>query len=143
MFYTNLLSVPCCFLFAGDLWQHVSLLSQSPVLQLSPFPLPSMWVFVGVNILSQMVCVSGVHMVTSAGGTGKIVGVICFLSNSIAQSMACSSRCKRYVLFFTVPSCSQIFNVFVFVQVVCTMALTVRKCISLMWSIYFFNNKVG
>jgi len=100
LFYTHLLGLPYFILLWNDISNHMYIASNS-----SPFvfgnifaflpvlPVPKLWMYLFLNVATQLVCIYGVFMLTGAAGT-----------------------------------------------LTCTMTLTIRKFISLIISIMYFNN---
>ncbi|KAF9956651.1 golgi uridine diphosphate-N- acetylglucosamine transporter, partial [Mortierella alpina] len=84
LFYSHFLALPMFLLFWNDIAEQVKVFNQStpiPVLQLvrqvgpylpsslayslGSFTVPRLWIFLAVNTLTQFMCISGVHRLTS------------------------------------------------------------------------------
>ncbi|KAJ2008589.1 golgi uridine diphosphate-N- acetylglucosamine transporter [Coemansia thaxteri] len=79
LFYNHALALPMFLLFRSDIASQARALSQSRPVSLDALPwigpwlgsclrvatVPSLWISLGANVLSQLVCVSGVHRMTS------------------------------------------------------------------------------
>ncbi|KAF9575753.1 golgi uridine diphosphate-N- acetylglucosamine transporter [Mortierella alpina] len=84
LFYSHFLALPMFLLFWSDIAEQIKVFNQStpiPVLQLvrqvgpylpssvayslGSFTVPRLWIFLGVNTLTQFMCISGVHRLTS------------------------------------------------------------------------------
>ncbi|KAF9291909.1 golgi uridine diphosphate-N- acetylglucosamine transporter [Mortierella alpina] len=84
LFYSHFLALPMFLLFWSDIAEQVKVFNQStpiPVLQLvrqvgpylpssvayslGSFTVPRLWIFLAVNTLTQFMCISGVHRLTS------------------------------------------------------------------------------
>lgn len=95
MFYLHLLSLPLFSIISGDLLQHLQTwnTSASTYYLGTGLPIPWLWVLAIANAATQIICLFGVHYVTSSMGT-----------------------------------------------LACTFATTVRKFISLIFSVIYFQN---
>ncbi|KAF9928402.1 golgi uridine diphosphate-N- acetylglucosamine transporter [Linnemannia zychae] len=84
LFYTHFLALPMFLLFYSDIMEQIRIFNRStpiPVLQLvrqigpylpssiaytlSSITIPRLWIFLAVNTLTQFMCISGVHRLTS------------------------------------------------------------------------------
>ncbi|KAJ1951803.1 golgi uridine diphosphate-N- acetylglucosamine transporter, partial [Dipsacomyces acuminosporus] len=79
LFYNHALALPMFLLFRHDICNQIAAFSQSQPRSLSSIPIigpqlamrlgmftvPSLWISLVANVLSQLVCVSGVHRLTS------------------------------------------------------------------------------
>ncbi|KAJ2728980.1 golgi uridine diphosphate-N- acetylglucosamine transporter [Coemansia sp. BCRC 34962] len=79
LFYNHALALPMFLLFRGDIASQARALSMSRPVALDALPLvgaclgscvrlaavPALWLSLAANVLSQLVCVSGVHRMTS------------------------------------------------------------------------------
>ncbi|KAF9207722.1 golgi uridine diphosphate-N- acetylglucosamine transporter [Haplosporangium sp. Z 27] len=84
LFYSHFLAIPMFLLFYKDIMEQLTIFNQStpiPVLQLvrqigpylptslayklSSITIPRLWIFLAVNTLTQFMCISGVHRLTS------------------------------------------------------------------------------
>jgi len=69
LFYTHLLGIPGFVLFAGDIHQHVNVCNHSELVYIGEFSIPIMWIYLLLNLITQLVCILGVYMLTSIAGT--------------------------------------------------------------------------
>ncbi|KAF9355627.1 golgi uridine diphosphate-N- acetylglucosamine transporter [Mortierella sp. AD094] len=84
LFYSHFLAVPMFLMFYSDIMEQIGIFNRStpiPVLQLvrqvgpylptslayklSSITIPRLWIFLAVNTLTQFMCISGVHRLTS------------------------------------------------------------------------------
>ncbi|KAJ1666250.1 golgi uridine diphosphate-N- acetylglucosamine transporter [Coemansia sp. RSA 1646] len=63
LFYNHLLALPMFFFFRNDIYRQLVAISQSQPLDV--FNVPYLWLALAVNVLSQLVCASGVHKLTT------------------------------------------------------------------------------
>jgi len=95
LFYTHFIGTFYFIFFLKDIEYHFKLCNNSELLKIHPsLPMiPTLWVYLILNCITQVVCILGVYMLTGKAGT-----------------------------------------------LACTLALTVRKFVSLVLSIWFFQN---
>jgi len=93
LFYTHALPLPGFLLLAPDIWSHFNLALASPPFSLMGLEVPSMIVYLALNVATQYICISGVFVLTTE----------------------CAS--------LTV-----------------TLVITIRKFLSLLFSIWYFSN---
>ncbi|KAJ3020372.1 hypothetical protein HKX48_000901, partial [Thoreauomyces humboldtii] len=65
LFYTHCLGMPAFLLFSSDLISQWKAYGESPSLSFAGWKIPSMFLFLVGNTLTQYVCISGVHRLSS------------------------------------------------------------------------------
>ena len=65
MFYTHALPLPGFLMFAPGIWRCLSSFSLSAPIALGPFALPSMWVYLMLNAVTQYVCIRSVFTLSA------------------------------------------------------------------------------
>lgn len=66
LFYNHLLALPMFLVFYQDIFrQSRALTQQSYGIEIWQWELPSLWVSLALNVLSQLMCVTGVHRMTA------------------------------------------------------------------------------
>jgi hypothetical protein len=53
MFYTHLLGIPYFAFFYSDIQSHATLCSNSQTIEFASFEVPSMWLYMGFNLITQ------------------------------------------------------------------------------------------
>lgn len=69
MLYLHLMPLPLFILIGDDLGSHFTLWNQSEPFFLFGFSIPWLWFLVLLNILTQYICIKGVHNTTAILGT--------------------------------------------------------------------------
>jgi len=67
LFYTHLLSLPGFILYAGSIWDHMIVASNSDPREI-PFAnivLPIVWIYLFLNVITQYMCISSVYILTT------------------------------------------------------------------------------
>merc|ERR1719147_342718 len=65
LFYTHALPLPGFLLLAPDIWSHFNLALASPPFSLMGLEVPSMIVYLALNVATQYICISGVFVLTT------------------------------------------------------------------------------
>uniref|UniRef100_UPI00398E5C9F UDP-xylose and UDP-N-acetylglucosamine transporter isoform X2 n=1 Tax=Pristiophorus japonicus TaxID=55135 RepID=UPI00398E5C9F len=67
LFYNHFLPLPAFLLFASDIYNHGILFSQSKQMEIPLLgkPIPIMWFYLMMNVLTQYVCIRGVFILTT------------------------------------------------------------------------------
>ncbi|KAL5517055.1 hypothetical protein EMCRGX_G002522 [Ephydatia muelleri] len=66
MFYTHALPLPGFLIFAPGIWKCLTSFSLSAPIVIGPFAVPSMWVYLLLNAVTQYVCVRAVFTLTAS-----------------------------------------------------------------------------
>jgi len=93
LFYTHALPLPGFLLLAPDIWSHFNLAMASPTFSILGLQVPSMIIYLALNVATQYICISGVFILTT--------------------------EC---------------------VSLTVTLIITIRKFLSLLFSIWYFSN---
>jgi len=64
MFYSHFLPLPLFFFLAGDISSHVKVWNASEIVEFLGIGVPSLWVLLVLNLVTQYACSSGLHGVT-------------------------------------------------------------------------------
>merc|ERR1719481_2473265 len=65
LFYTHALPLPGFLLLAPDIWSHFNLALASPPFTLLGLEVPSMLIYLALNVATQYICISGVFVLTT------------------------------------------------------------------------------
>ncbi|KAJ1801566.1 golgi uridine diphosphate-N- acetylglucosamine transporter [Coemansia sp. RSA 2399] len=100
LFYNHLLALPMFVLFRNDIYRQLVAISQSPPLSIFS-AVPHLWLALVINVLSQWLCASGVHKLTTMSTSltlnvvlnfrklvSLVLSVVIF-SNPVTPSMLC------------------------------------------------------
>lgn len=69
MFFSHLLPLPMFLLFSKGLLKHIHIWNQSEPYSILGLEIPSLWILCLLNIITQYICITGVHNVTSRMGS--------------------------------------------------------------------------
>lgn len=69
MFFSHLLPLPMFSLFSKGILKHIQIWNESEPYSIFGLQIPSLWILCLLNIITQYICVTGVHNVTSRMGS--------------------------------------------------------------------------
>jgi len=70
LFFTHLIGIVYFAFFLKDIQYHLQIANTSAPFQLLPgYSVPILWVYIGMNCVTQVVCILGVYALTAAAGT--------------------------------------------------------------------------